>query len=218
MLQSHVRFDEILTTGWNEAFADEHLISRDGRICIKGYKNKPERRIGLVGQLTSGMDASIYARMLSHAFNGHEALSIPQAEDSLQPQIHALATLNAFTPEVIERVAAAITQLDAKADNTICLTGAVRDPGMEEARKLGMSVIAVGHQRCEYWGIRYLERIARQRFPDLEILIIDEPEEMPERTSPQQMTTKKGGRDAGQTDTDKSHISSNPKEVHNRMA
>lgn len=50
---------------------------------------------------------------------------------------------------------------------------------MEEARKLGMSVVAVGHQRCEFWGLRYLERMARQRFPGLEVVIMDEREEAP---------------------------------------
>jgi putative NIF3 family GTP cyclohydrolase 1 type 2 len=169
-------------TGWNEAFADKHLIARDDRRCIQGYKNDPDRRIGLVGRLNTPLQASICARMLSHAFGGHDAMELPNtaSEDDLC-QIEALASLNAFTPEVIERVVQASQELGIKPQNTICLTGAVREPGMEEARKLGLNVVAVGHVRCEMWGLRYLERMARQRFPGFEIELIDEPEEVIER-------------------------------------
>ena len=71
----------------------------------------------------------------------------------------------------------------------MCLTGGVRDLGMEEAKRLGMSVVAVGHKKCEDWGMRYIAGLAQARFPHLEIVHIDEPEEVPEKKAKETKAT-----------------------------
>ena len=187
-------------------------------MCIQGYKNDPERRIGLVGKLSSPMQASIYAHMLSHAFDGHDAVELPSSpgEEGPEQQILALASLNAFTPEVIDRVVLSNHEMGIKPQNTICLTGAIREAGMEEARKLGMSVVAVGHVRCEMWGLRYLERMARQRFPGLEIVLVDEPEEIPEKR-PRQTADGGKARPAPAKEDGKQDSRSSTSERHNQQ-
>ena len=54
VLSSHQRLDELLTTGWNKA-----LLSRVGVVepysGIVGYKQDPERKMGLVGSAAGSM-------------------------------------------------------------------------------------------------------------------------------------------------------------------
>jgi putative NIF3 family GTP cyclohydrolase 1 type 2 len=179
VLSSHVRYDELLTTGWNEALADEHHVSSSSsgndhassttspkRICIQGYKDDPERRIGLIGTIKASHTSSIadYAACLSEAFQGHEFLHLdsPSSSDKAagSTQIKAVASLNAFTPEIIDRIQDSLATLDSDGGNNkiqpsevLCLTGAARELGINAAKELGFSVIAVGHKRCEFEGL-----------------------------------------------------------------
>lgn len=146
------------------------------RHCIQGHKNDPERRIGLVGLLEPSITMSSYAQTLSEAFEGHEASHLPQEHIDEAP-VKALASLNAFTPEIIERILNITKELEVKPEEVLCLTGTPREAGMQAASQAGMSVLAVGHKRCEMWGLKYLERQARKAFPDLDIRLHEEEEE-----------------------------------------
>lgn len=222
VLASHVRYDELLTTGWNEALADEHHVQptpsssssttengKATRLCIQGHKGDPDRKIGLVGLLSSSssVDMSSYAQSLSQAFEGHEALHIPNnnndgtseagSSNPVKKAARALASLNAFNPEIIERILDSARQLEVSPEEVLCLTGAPRELGIQSALENGMSVLAVGHRRCEMWGLKYLERKAREVFPDLEIQLHEEEEEP--RPAPQQQGRRNGqhGREIG---------------------
>jgi hypothetical protein len=112
---------------------------------------------------------------LADAFGGFDL--IHQDPSNVTGSIGALASLNAFTPEVLERVLAAATALQVPPSEVVCLTGAVREIGLEEAKRLGFSVVAVGHRRCELWGLKHFHQLLEQSFPKLEVLRVDEPEE-----------------------------------------
>lgn len=196
VLSSHVRYDELLTTGWNEALADEQSVlptPSDGKVtrrCIQGYKNDPGRRIGLVGLLDKPQSIHEYAERLSRAFEGHEALHTCGNEES---QVKALACLNAFNPEIIDCILHDARSLDVRPEEVLCLTGAVRDSGIDAAKEIGMSVLAVGHRRCELWGLKYLEREVRREFPDLHVTLHLEEEEPLSNHSKNGNTRQKGG-------------------------
>lgn len=205
VLASHARYDELLTTGWNEALADDHLIlpspdastGQSTRICLQGYKNDPERRIGLVGLLTDVQITAQYAFRLSQAFGGHDALRIAGhegtpshseeknsvasgSEDSVSgtssTTVKVLACLNAFNPEIIDRIVESAGQLGVPPNQVLCLTGAVRDAGVEAATAADMSFLAVGHKRCELWGMGYIQEKLRSEFREVEIIHVDEEE------------------------------------------
>ncbi|BFZ64886.1 hypothetical protein YB2330_006039 [Saitoella coloradoensis] len=173
VLQSHTVFDALYTTGWNNAFADAHGVRNDGRICLKGHKGDPERAIGLVGRLEQPRKMREYAMELAEAFGGYETVWMGEDDER---DAHTLVSLNAFTPEILDRVAALIPE-SLPLSGVICLTGATRAAGLEDAQKRGMGVVAVGHQRCEFWGIRYFAREVEKVFAQrLHVVVVDEPE------------------------------------------
>lgn len=183
-----MRYDELLTTGWNEALAGEHSIpaispsGKNGRHCIQGYKNDPERRIGMIGLLEPSQSMSAYSVTLSQAFDGHEEVHLRDSQDA-EAHVKALACLNAFNPELIDRILEITGSLQVRSEEVLCLTGAPRELGIQAAKEAGMSVLAVGHRRCELWGLRYLERQARAAFPDLDIKVHEEEEEEPPKNT-----------------------------------
>lgn len=126
-----------------------------------------------------------YADRLSTAFGGHENVHV--SNNTQDNQVKALACLNAFTPEVLERVLDSARGLGVAPEEVLCLTGAVREVGMQVAKEQGMSVLAVGHRRCEMWGLKYFEREARKMFPHIKIVLHEEEEE------PRPTGTRNGG-------------------------
>jgi len=158
-----------------------------------------------------------YAARLSEAFQGHEFLHVHPADDATtsasnsssadahttatsinksdaagSTRVKALASLNAFTPEIVTRIQDSLVDLgegNIQPNEVLCLTGAAREIGIEAAREVGFSILAVGHKRCETWGLRYLERMAKREFEGLEIVVVeseDEPEQVRSPTKQQQ--------------------------------
>lgn len=184
---SHVRYDELYTTGYNPTLAREYGAVLDSAVCIRGYKNDPDRRIGLVSLLGDPVATNEMIDRLSSAFGGYESTYAGDTSTDVSPStVRAIACLNAFTPEVLDRVSRALEHLrsevgasDLTEREVLCLTGAVREAGLEDAKKRGMSVVAVGHKRCEDWGMIHFERELKIRFPHLDVARIDEVEIVP---------------------------------------
>lgn len=192
VLSSHKSFDEVLTVGWNVQLAFRLGINLQESLCIQGYKNDPERRIGLVGTIDTTEKAICDA--ISREFEDWEGkfgfsndlVAEDASQDTSQGDrpIRVVAIMNAFHSEEVERVADAALQAGYIKDLTACdqilyLTGAVRQPGVEAALERGMRVICVGHKVCEVWGMKFLAAQIRSQFPGLEVVEIDEPEETP---------------------------------------
>jgi outer membrane biosynthesis protein TonB len=59
------------------------------------------------------------------------------------------------------------------------LTGAANEEGVEAALVKGMKVACVGHRLCEVWGIGYLADRVREKWPGVEVQVVDEEEVKP---------------------------------------
>tara|TARA_R110002003_G_scaffold288_16_gene18481 strand:+ start:7165 stop:7650 length:486 start_codon:yes stop_codon:yes gene_type:complete len=145
--------------------------------CVQGYKGDPERKIGIVGQVSMRRD--LLLRRIRDEFGEAEL-----AHDGLSDEIRAVAIMNAFNEDEVHRVVeTAIQQSWAAADDDapgkhiLYLTGQPRVAGMEAAKALGMTVACVGHRPAEDWGIRYLAARLRTSFPNVSIEEVYEAEE-----------------------------------------
>jgi putative NIF3 family GTP cyclohydrolase 1 type 2 len=169
VLSSHTSFDELLTVGWNTALAERLGIDVDDSVCVQGYKGDPERRIGIVGHVSMVRDM-----LLSRI--KEEFGEVELAHDGLADQIYAVAIMNAFREDEVQRVLDMAIQHgwaaaddDAPGKHLLYLTGQPRVGGLEAAKALGMTVACVGHRPAEDWGIRYLAAQLRATFPGVSI-------------------------------------------------
>jgi outer membrane biosynthesis protein TonB len=99
-------------------------------------------------------------------------------------KITSIACMNAFHPAEVERVAAAAVEAGLANSLEDCsgllyLTGAANEEGVEAALAKKMKVVCVGHRLCEVWGIAYLADRVRERWPDVEVQVVDEEEVKP---------------------------------------
>lgn len=177
VLSSHTSFDELLTTGWNTALAECLNMNVVDSACVQGYKGDPERRIGIVGQVSMVRD--LLLGRIKEEFG-----EIELANDGLSDEIHALAIMNAFNEEEVQRVLDVALQHgwaaaddDAPGRHVLYLTGQSRVAGLEAAKAFGMTVACVGHRPCEDWGIQYLAAQLRKTFPAVKVEVVYEEEE-----------------------------------------
>ena len=179
-LACHKGFDEVLTVGYNTALAERLGMHLSTSICLQGYKGDPDRRIGIVGSVATPYGALL--RTIEREFGSLEG-TFPTEYDEEASQIKALAIMNAFHPEEVQRVGealwlqAAIDSVDDCA-GVVYLTGAVRQEGLEAALQRRMRVVCVGHRTCEEWGIRYLAQVLRAEFPAVDVVEVLEDEEI----------------------------------------
>jgi putative NIF3 family GTP cyclohydrolase 1 type 2 len=185
VLSSHTSFDEVLTVGWNTALAERLQMNVEDSICVQGYKGDPERRIGIVGQVSMVRD------MLLHRIRD-EFGEAELACDGLSDEIRAVAIMNAFNEEEVHRVLEialqhgwAAAEDEAPGKCVLYLTGQVRVGGLEAAKALGMTVVCVGHRPAEDWGVRYLAAQLRSTFPGVHVEDVYE-EEIPRTKEPKE--------------------------------
>ncbi|KAF2823539.1 hypothetical protein CC86DRAFT_69248 [Ophiobolus disseminans] len=177
VLSSHTSFDELLTVGWNIALAERLAMNVNDSVCVQGYKGDPERRIGIVGRVSMSRDL-----LLSHI--KQEFGEAELAHEGLSDEIHAVAIMNAFHEDEVQRVLEmalthgwAAAEDDAPGKHVLYLTGQARVGGLEAAKALGMTVACVGHRPAEDWGIRHLAAQLRTTFPAVHVEEIYEEEE-----------------------------------------
>ncbi|GAB7337428.1 hypothetical protein MBLNU457_g2769t1 [Dothideomycetes sp. NU457] len=185
VLSSHVGFDEVLTVGWNPELASRLGVNVPLSECLQGYKGDPERRIGLVGPVSSS--AQDLVQRIKGQFSDVEAV-FGVDQDLVQP-IKVVAIMNAFHPEEVDRVLATAHErgwIEAPTDGSqiLYLTGAVREPGLVASQEKGFKVVCVGHRPCEEWGIHYLADQLRSQWPSLNVVEIYEDEPPPPPKQP----------------------------------
>ncbi len=158
VLAAHRALDDRLTTGLNPALADALGLIPD---------DEPLRRDGAPIGLVCRTDAPLetVAARIEAAFGGIE----DRAGEI--PQTGAVALANAMTAELVEEAAARGVGL--------YLTGQIRKPGLAAVAAAGIGVRAVGQDRAEAWGLRYLRALVRQRWPAIEIVEVDLPPRQP---------------------------------------
>ena len=179
VLASHKRFDERLTVGYNIPLASALTLSVDRHVILQGYKDDAERLMGIAAPLKHEQDLASVQKLI-HGMFGVCDLHHEQQENPLS--IRAIAIVNAFNPEMVERVATAVQRegwVNDASDlkRVLYLTGQVRESGLDAATAFGMPVACVGHRAAEEWGVRHLAAQLRHRFPSLEVSEVYEDEE-----------------------------------------
>ncbi|KAF2217533.1 hypothetical protein CERZMDRAFT_30858 [Cercospora zeae-maydis SCOH1-5] len=188
VLASHASFDEHLTVGWNMSLAHRLDLDLTEAVCIIGYKDNPDRKIGLVARLRQPLSIDSISQKLKNEFHGAGDLYQPEpsgpsvAEPGLTEPIRTVAIMNAFHAEEIQRVLEAArdkTWIGSEADGStiLYLTGAARDYGLAATKEANMPAFCVGHRACEEWGIRFLAEQLRSEWPGLDVLEVLEEEE-----------------------------------------
>ena len=179
----------------------------EGAKVLVGYKGDEGRRVGVVagfggsGKRGLGSD-ELKGRIVGEfgdltgegewfgfdgaAVNGTTTDGGDAGNEGLRDdaKITSVACMNAFHPEEVDRVASAAFDAGFVASIEDCcglvyLTGAVREQGLQAALQKGMKVVCVGHRLCEVWGIGYLAQRVKERWPDVEVQVVDEEEEVP---------------------------------------
>lgn len=189
--------------GCNFALLEKLGFDIDNATVLKGYKGDEGRRIGVVAGTADGLvltAAETRQRVQREFgdFKGEGGWFGFEDEDGegAGPGVKAVACMNAFHLEEVERVTAAAVEKGFADDVGRCpgvvyLTGAVREEGLKAALEKGMRVVCVGHQICELWGIKYLADRVREMWPGLEVKVVDEEELKVEKTK----KNKKNGND-----------------------
>jgi putative NIF3 family GTP cyclohydrolase 1 type 2 len=176
VLSSHTSFDEVLTVGWNTALAKRLGMDIGDSLCVQGYKGDPERKIGIIGQVSVLLDA--FLGRIEEEFGAAEI-----AHEGFSGSIRTVAIMNAFNAAEVHRVLQMAQQRgwiapDEDGSHVLYLTGQPRASGLEAAKALGMSVACVGHWQAENWGLRYVATQLRTTYPSVHVEEVCE-EEIP---------------------------------------
>ncbi|KAM0718067.1 hypothetical protein Q7P37_006399 [Cladosporium fusiforme] len=160
---SHKGFDEALTTGCNFALLQKLGLDAERATVLTGYKGDEGRRIGAVAGVRGVLEEE----------GGWFGFA--------DGEVKAVACMNAFHPNEVERVASVAVASGfaddvGRCEGLVYLTGAVREEGLKAALEKGMRVVCVGHRLCEVWGVRYLAERVREMWPALEVRVVDEEE------------------------------------------
>lgn len=147
----HLAFDESLTLSFNPRLASVLSMST---LSVLGEKQK--RAIGMIGDVPTKSFAS-YQNYVDEIFGGQE-----EARIGVATEVSRVAVVGSMTDTLVREAAAQGADL--------YITGQLRQPAEIAVKETGISVIAVGHRRCEVWGLRALAGILRDRWSMLEVV------------------------------------------------
>ena len=154
ILCHHLPFDEALTTGYNPRLAK--ALKATSELEVLGYKQDkdsklPPRPLGMLFDIEQKMYDDCLTS-ISTMFKGYD-----RAEARQGSTIRRVAVVGAMTDALVREA--------ARRGAGLYLTGAYRMPGQRAVEETGITVIAVGHRRCEEWGMLVLADIIRERWP-----------------------------------------------------
>ena len=154
ILWSHDDFDNNMTVGYNQALAADLQLLQPLQDVFWTNKRGTERRIGMVGRLDSPHPFGHYRNHVEELFGGSDA-----SKANSVPHIRKVAVMGAFNPNLLHR-------MKAEHDVDLYITGQVRPAALEVAKELNIAVIAVGHERCEAYGLQALASSLRLHIDD----------------------------------------------------
>jgi len=144
ILWSHDDFDNNMTVGFNPALAaDLQLLDPLQEVYWTNRKGT-ERCIGMVGSLDHRQPYGKYRHHVEHLFDGSDASKAHGV-----PHVRTVAVMGAFNHDLLQR-------MKSEHNVDLYITGQVRQAAMQVAKDLNIAVIAVGHQRCEAYGLQAL--------------------------------------------------------------
>jgi putative NIF3 family GTP cyclohydrolase 1 type 2 len=148
----HLAFDECLTLGFNLRLADAL-----GMEAVEVLGEKQGRPIGMIGEILPQSFAS-YRGYMDEVFGGQD-----KAHPGGCNKVSRVAVVGAMTEELVREAA-------SRAVN-VYITGQLRQPAEDAVLETGIGVIAVGHRRCEEWGLRSLAGVMRERWSGLKVIL-----------------------------------------------
>lgn len=158
ILSYHLAFDERLTLGFNSRLADALGLRK-----LEVLGRKEGRAIGMIGEVSpqlfseqgSSVDKTLCGRVES-IFGGCEAVHLPK-----QDTVERVAVVGAMNENLVREA----TNRGAQ----VYITGQWRQPAELAVAETGIGVIATGHHRAEFWGLRALAGLLRERWVGLEV-------------------------------------------------
>ena len=154
ILAYHYAFDELLTTGYNPRLADA-LLMRD--VEVLGHKEG--RPLGMIGDVPR-VDLRTFQAQVREIFGGLEGAYLSEEPGDEVARVCVVGAMrDPLVREARERGA------------DVYITGQYRDHARGAVDDTGMSILEIGHERCERWGLRALAGVLRERYVDLFILL-----------------------------------------------
>ncbi|MDB5239534.1 MAG: hypothetical protein JWP57_159 [Spirosoma sp.] len=160
---NHLHFDEHLTMGYNPRMAAQ--LSATGPLEPLGFKQSiyetgellPQRPIGMLFD-TEKQNVAEWVRRAQMLFGGYDRL-----EAGRQSTVGRVAVVGAMNDALIREA--------ADRGGTLYFTGQYRPSAQKAVDETGITVISVGHRRSEEWGVRALDDLLRQCWPELNVLV-----------------------------------------------
>ncbi len=152
IISYHLPFDESLTLGFNPRLADVLSLSN-----LEVFGEKQNRPIGMIGQAPN-QNFTDLCNCIDDIFNGYE-----QIRTASQSEVQKVAVVGAMTDLLVRQA--------ASHGVNAYITGQLRQPAAQAIIDTQMSVIAVGHYRCEIWGLYTLASVLQQRWSKLDVIV-----------------------------------------------
>lgn len=162
VLAHHLPFDEALTIGFNERLFSQLQASGMPeplgykQEAAKGKESMPERPIGMLADVTE-QEFDYWLDWVKMTFGGYDRAEAGHSSASWRNTNSRIAVVGAMTDALVREAAGRGAQL--------YLTGAYRKPGQQAVDETGIAVIAVGHRRCEEWGLQELGNLLQEHLP-----------------------------------------------------
>ena len=147
----HLAFDEHLTLGFNSRLATVLSINK-----LEVLGEKEGRAIGMIGDVPPQSFAS-YCCCLKQVFGGQD-----KALAGSSSHVSRVAVVGAMTDALVREAASRGADL--------YITGQFRQSAQAAVLETGIGVVAVGHHRCEQWGLRSLAGLLRERWSQLQVV------------------------------------------------
>lgn len=148
----HLAFDERLTLGFNLRLADALSL-----VNVQPFGQKAGRAIGMIGEI-SPQSFDRYCGQVRELFGGYES-TLGQADS-----VRKIAIVGAMNETLIRSASAEGAE--------VYITGQFRASAKAAVLETGMCVIEVGHRRCEQWGLNALSGLLRERWSNLQTVLI----------------------------------------------
>ena len=145
VLSYHLPFDERMTLGFNPRLAEVLSMS-----SVEVLGEKQGRAIGAIGDAPQ-QNFNEYLYCLSEIFGGREEVHLGKATE-----ISRIAIVGAMNDALVREA--------ARRGANLYVTGQMRQPAAAALEETGISALAIGHRRCELWGLKALAGLLRDRF------------------------------------------------------
>lgn len=153
VISYHLPFDQRLTFSFNSRLA--FVLGMSG---LEVLGNKDGTAIGMIGDIPTQSFARL-CDSVNQIFGGYEQVRAAQSTE-----VTRVAVVGAMTDSLVREA--------ATRGANVYITGQLRQPAEQTLLETKISAIAVGHGRGEVWGLRALAGVLRERWSDLEVVVL----------------------------------------------